>query len=143
MFNKRSQRIGAAGEDQAARALSRIGVEMVEKIATPVKISRASGRPVVMGWDEKVSGDHRGILYGGRSVLAETKTIMDRNLRYSDLRPHQPERLKIHATFGGLSLLVWIHHSGIYIMEFPIDGFESGKSITPEQAARLNIETLE
>jgi hypothetical protein len=139
-MSRHQQRRGALGEDQAARALHRVGVEMVERIATPVTISRRSGKPVVQGWSEKVSGDHRGLLLGGRSVLAETKTIMDRNLRYSDLRKHQPERLQIHATFGGLSLLVWVHESGVYVMEFPIDGFVHGTSLTPEQAQALNIE---
>lgn len=138
-MTRTQQRIGKAGEGLAASALRRAGVEMVEQIATPV-IHNGSR---IIAWGEKVSGDHRGLLYGGRSVLAETKTIMDRNLRYSDLRTHQPERLKVHAQFGGLSLLVWVHHSGVYVMQFPIDGFERGTSITPEQAEKLNIESLE
>jgi hypothetical protein len=75
--------------------------------------------------------------------LAETKTILDRNLRYGDLRAHQPERLQMHANLGGLSLLVWVHHTGIYIMKFPIDGFEKGSSITVSQARELNIEEME
>jgi len=116
------QRIGKAGQNVAAATLSRIGIEMVEEIGTPVKLIPASAQRrdvfrVVFG--EKVSGDHRGILQGGRSVLAETKTILDRNLRYSDLREHQPGRLTDHARLGGLSLLVWVHTSGTYVIIMP------------------------
>lgn len=141
------QSVGKHGQNVAASSMSQLGIEMVEQIGTPVKLIPVQGVPrkdvfrVVFG--EKVSGDHRGILYGGRSVLAETKTILDRNLRYSDLREHQPGRLTSHATFGGLSLLVWVHGSGVYIMEWPIEGFVEGKSITPEKAQSLRIESLE
>lgn len=140
------QTIGKHGQNVAASSMSQLGIEMVEQIGTPVKLipvdnHRKDVFRVVFG--EKVSGDHRGILYGGRSVLAETKTILDRNLRYSDLREHQPGRLTSHAIFGGLSLLVWVHGSGVYIMEWPIEGFTEGKSITPEKARSLRIESLE
>ena len=140
------QTIGKHGQNVAASSMSQLGIEMVEQIGTPVKLipvdnHRKDVFRVVFG--EKVSGDHRGILYGGRSVLAETKTILDRNLRYSDLREHQPGRLTSHATFGGLSLLVWVHGSGVYIMEWPIEGFVEGKSITTEKARSLRIESLE
>ena len=143
---KSEQLTGKHGQNVAASALSRIGVEMVEQIGTPMKlipfsVQRRDVFRVIFG--EKVSGDHRGVLYGGRSVLAETKTILDRNLRYSDLREHQPGRLSSHATFGGLSLLVWVHATGVYIMEWPIEGFAEGKSISPEKARELNIESLE
>ncbi len=143
---REEQNIGKHGQNLAASALSWIGVEMVEQIGTPVKlIPVASQRKDVFRviFGEKVSGDHRGILYGGRSVLAETKTILDRNLRYSDLREHQPGRLSSHATFGGLSLLVWVHNTGVYIMQWPIEGFVEGKSISPERALELNIENIE
>ena len=140
------QSVGKHGQNIAASSMSQLGIEMVEQIGTPVKLipvdnHRKDVFRVVFG--EKVSGDHRGILYGGRSVLAETNTILDRNLRYSDLREHQPGRLTSHATFGGLSLLVWVHGSGVYIMEWPIEGFAEGKSITPEKAQSLRIENLE
>ncbi len=130
------QRTGKAGESLAAAALSALGVKMVERIGTPVLLipTKLSGAFRVI-WSEPVSGDHRGILPGGRSVLAETKTILDRNLRWSDLRAHQPGALTRHAEFGGLSLLVWVHASGVYVMRWPVPGFEPGKSITPGQAA--------
>lgn len=140
------QSVGKHGQNLAASHLSQIGIEMVEQIGTPVKLIPVSEHRkdvfrVVFG--EKVSGDHRGVLRGGRSVLVETKTILDRNLRYSDLREHQPGRLTSHADFGGLSLMVWVHHTGVYIMEWPIIGFAAGKSISIEMARALNIESLE
>ena len=140
------QRIGRAGQSVAASALSRIGVELVEMIGTPVHLSPASDmRKDVfrVRFGEKVSGDHRGILPGGRSVLAETKTILDRNLRFSDMREHQPARLKDHSDMGGLSLLIWVHSSGVYIMQWPVSGFIPGKSLSLDAARALNIESIE
>lgn len=142
-MSRHEDRIGKIGQEQAAAALRRIGVNMVEKIGTPVKIipARVKGTYTVV-WGEKVSGDHRGILDDGISVLAETKTIMDRNLVWSDLREHQPDRLDQHAEFGGVSLLVWVHSSGVYVMRWPVAGFGPRKSITPEQAAQIDVMKL-
>ena len=135
-MTKAQQQIGKHGQELAANALRAIGVEMVEQIGTPVILipTKGSSHIFTVIWGEKVSGDHRGILPGGRSVLAETKTILDRNLRWSDLRDHQPERLSLHNELGGLSLLVWVHHSGVYIMQWPVFGFERGKSLSPMSA---------
>jgi hypothetical protein len=118
---------------------------MVEQIGTPVLLipvvaQRRNTYQVIFG--EKVSGDHRGLIGNGISVLAETKTILDRNLRYSDLREHQPARLAEHTNYGGISLLVWVHGTGAYVMRWPIEGFEAGKSITREQAQELDAETV-
>ena len=136
----REQRTGKAGENLVASVLSSLGVDMIERIGTPVKLipTREPGAYRVI-WSEPVSGDHRGILPGGRSVLAETKTILDRNLRHSDLRPHQPARLTEHHERGGLSLLVWVHTSGIYVMSWPIVGFEPGVSISPDAASKITM----
>jgi len=143
---KAQQKRGSQGQNVAASALRRAGVSMVEKIATPVIFTRQSGKPVIVAWEEPVSGDHRGILPGGRSVLAETKTILDRNLVWSDLREHQPDRLSHHASIGrAVSLLVWVHQSGIYVMRWSADGIEGFapyKSITPERAQVLHNETI-
>lgn len=118
---------------------------MVEQIGTPVLLipvqtQRRNTYQVIFG--EKVSGDHRGLIGNGISVLAETKTILDRNLRYRDLREHQPARLSEHTNYGGISLLVWVHDTGAYVMRWPIEGFEAGKSITHQQAQELDAETL-
>ena len=136
-MTRQEQRIGKAGEGAAARALAALGICMVERIGTPVRLI-PHGRYFAVIWGEWVSGDHRGVLPGGRSVLAETKTALDRNLRWSDLRAHQPQRLSRHAELGGLSLLVWVHESRVhesrvYVMQWPIEGFERGAGITVKQ----------
>lgn len=142
-MSRAEQKRGKAGENWAANAVRAFGVEMVEEIGTPVKIVRTKKMPdglwYKIVWGEKVSGDTRGVLPGGRSVLVETKTILDRNLQWGDLRPHQPGRLSQHAELGGLSLLVWVHASGIYLMQWPISDFRHGKSITPERAKTLHL----
>lgn len=143
---KREQQIGKRGQNTAAAVLSgRCQINMVEQIGTPVillpvQTQRRNTYQVIFG--EKVSGDHRGLIGNGISVLAETKTILDRNLRYSDLREHQPGRLSEHTNYGGISLLVWVHGTGAYVMRWPIEGFETGTSITHEQAQRLDVETV-
>ena len=113
---------------------------MVERIATPVRCiphPRQHGYYRVI-WDEPVSGDHRGLIgEEGRSVLIEVKTILDRNLRFSDFRSHQPDRLSEHARLGGLSLVVWVHTSGVYVMTWPIPGFGEGTSIDVPRAIEL------
>lgn len=135
-MTKLQQQIGKRGQDLAAAALRQLGIEMVEQIGTPVILIPADkrNRSFCVVWGEKVSGDHRGILPGGRSVLAETKTILDRNLRWSDLREHQPERLSEHARHGGLSLLVWVHRTGVHVMRWPVVGFAPGEGMSPEFA---------
>ncbi len=137
------QQIGKHGQQVAASALRRIGVEMVEQIGTPVLLTPTGRDAFRVVYGERVSGDHRGILPNGRSVLAETKTILDRNLRYSDLREHQPDRLSQHNAFGGLSLLVWVHNSGTYIMQWPVDGFGHGTSISVDQATQLALKSVQ
>ena len=143
---KREQRLGKRGQYTAAAVLSgRCGINMVEQIGTPVilipvQAQRRNTYQVIFG--EKVSGDHRGIIGAGISVLAETKTILDRNLRYSDLREHQPARLSEHADLGGISLLVWVEDTGTYVMRWPIEGFVPGTSITPELAEQLDTITV-
>jgi hypothetical protein len=145
-MSKYEDQIGKAGQEVAAAALRRVGVECVEKIGTPVKVIprgiylRQPTYQVI--WGEKVSGDHHGILPGGRAVLAETKTILDRNLQWSDLREHQPEALSRYAEFGGLALLVWVHSTGVYVMQWPVPGFGPRKSISPDRARELDVNDL-
>jgi hypothetical protein len=139
-MTRREDRTGKAGEELAESVLRSLGIEQIERVSTPVKLipSQYPGLfKVIFG--EKVIGDRRGILPGGRSVLIEVKTILDRNLCWSDLRLHQPEGLSRHSELGGMSLLVWVHSSGVYVMRWPIDGFGPGKSITPNQA---DLETV-
>lgn len=142
-MSRKEAKIGKAGENLAANRIRSLGIEMVEEIGTPFTIVKSKPNNWFQGFfGKKVSGDTRGVIPGtGRSVLVETKTIMDRNLRWSDLREHQPERLSQHAELGGWSLLVWVHHTGIYIFEWPIpeSDFRPGKSMTIEVAKRLEI----
>ena len=94
---KREHTVGKQGQGLAADALTRLGVEMVEKIGTPVIMipkGTVHGVPVFhIIFEEKVSGDHRVITRDGIRVLAETKTLLDRNHRYADLRQDHPGRL--------------------------------------------------
>lgn len=145
LMSKREQNIGNHGQVLAASILSGMGIQMIEKIGTPVLLIPVGERKDIFRvvWGEKVSGDHRGILPGGRSVLVEVKTILDRNLRWSDLRDHQPDKLAEHASHGGLSLLVWVHASGVYAMRFPIPDFCEGGSISLEQATREHALVVE
>jgi len=144
-MTRREQLIGKHGQQLARSVLSGLGLEMIEEIGTPVKlIPVASSRKGVYQviWGEKVAGDHRAMFPDGRSVLIEVKTVLDRNLVWSDLREHQPAKLQQHADLNGLSLLVWVHDSGVYVMRFPIEGFGAGKGITPDQAAEYHKFTV-
>lgn len=142
---KREQQIGKNGEQTARSVLDGLGLEMIEKIGTPVKLSPVPGarkNVYQVSFGEKVAADHRALLPDGRSVLIEVKTIYDRNLVWSDLREHQPAKLQQHASLNGLSLLVWVHDSGVYVMRFPVKGFGPGKGITPEKAAEHHTVTV-
>ena len=142
-MTKQQQSIGKHGQELAANTLRGLGVNMVEKIGTPVLLIPGSqkGQFKVI-YEEPASDDHRGILTDGTSVLAETKTILDRNLRWSDLREHQPGRLDEHHKHNGLSLLVWVHSEGVFVIEWPIFDFKPGGSITPAEAKFLHITQL-
>ena len=143
-MTRREDRTGKAGEELAESVLHSLGVEQIERVSTPVKLipSKVPGLFKVI-YGEKVIGDRRGILPGGRSVLIEVKTILDRNLRYSDLREHQPAGLTRHAELGVMSLLVWVHSSGVNVLEWPISGFGPGKSIDPRTAEIENWKGLQ
>ena len=148
-MSRMEQQVGKHGQQQAASYLAGLGLEMVEPIGTPVTLIpfglRKDAFRVIFG--EKVSGDHRALLPDGSSVLIETKTVYDGNLTYGHLREHQPDCLSRHASIGrAVSLLVWVHHSGIYVMRWTPDGiggFGFRKSITPERARQLHDECME
>ena len=148
-MSRQEAKLGLAGQNLAANRLRALGVLQVEPIGTPFTIVRTMklrGQLWYSGFfGEKVSGDLHGHLPNGICILAEVKTIYDRNLRWSDLRPHQPERLDMHAE-NAISLLVWVHHTNVYVMNWftlrATDTFGPGLGITPEQAQRLNIERL-
>jgi hypothetical protein len=141
-MSRTEQAIGKHGQELAQATLRRMGVKMVEQIGTPVHLIphlRDKGYYRVI-FGEKVSGDHRGITFGGISVLVETKTILGREtLRWSDFREHQPGRLSEHHDEGGLSLVAWVSDIGVFVLRWPIPGFGPGKSINFERARELEI----
>lgn len=115
---------------------------MTEPVHTPWRILRdAAGRITSAYPVEKVSGDIRAIAPGGRSVLAEVK-VRDHNLRWTDLEPHQRHALSEHNRLGGLSLLIWLHTTGAYILPWPLPAFGPRLPLTPAQAAALTISAL-
>lgn len=143
-MTRREQNIGKHGEQLAESVLNGLGLEMIEKVGTPVKLipvlSKIKNTYVVI-FGERVAADRRAMLPDGRSVLIEVKTIADRNLQWGDLRPHQPAKLQQHADLNGLSLLVWVNET-VNVMRWPIEGFGPGKGLTPAQAVRVHIETV-
>jgi hypothetical protein len=147
-MTRQNQLTGKHGQQQAASYLSGTGLEMVEEIGNPYKIIRKlkNGHFEVI-FSSLASGDHQARLPDGSGVLIETKTVYDGNLTYSHLRDHQPARLSQHAAIGhAVSLLVWVHHSGIFVMRWTADGipgFAPRKSITPERAVVLHEQTME
>lgn len=143
-MSRRQNQLGKHGQDIAAIALRTRGVLLVEAISThalyiPHPSAKGYFRVV---WDTPASGDHRGVMPDGTSVLAETKNIADHNLRYSNLRPHQPERLTAHSEIA-ISLLVWVHSPEVFVMSWPIHGFQRGASIRPDEASDLDRATRE
>jgi len=147
MMARIQQQVGKAGQEQAASFLAGIGLEMVEPIGNPYRIIRQlPNRHFEVVFTDVASGDHNARLPDGSFVLIETKTVYDGNLTYSHLREQQPERLSQNASIGrAVSLLVWVHSSGIYVMRWysdGIEGFAPYKSITPERAQALHDETM-
>ena len=140
-MSRTQQHQGAVGEQRAEELLQRMGVQMVEQIATPIVITNRNKTGwVKIRYKSKVSGDRRGVMNdgSGRRVLAEVKTTRDRNLRFSDLQPHQVEALNENDALGAVSLLVWVAWFGyrqeITVMRWPVPGFGPRKSIGEEQA---------
>ena len=141
-----SKRLGAAGEDQATRALYRLGVEQVQKIGTPITCIPVSPALTARGifkikYGEPVVGDRRGVAGGGLSVLAEVKTTFARNLQWSDLEAHQITDLDRHDELGGITLIVNVTDNGVHVLRWPIPNFGPGKGITPKQAEAMAINT--
>ncbi len=145
-MSRRQQKIGKHGENLVVSTLSGLGLIRVEHIGNPYAIvgqGAHGGFEVV--FTGTASGDIRALLPSGAEVLVEVKTVLYDNLTWSHLRKHQPRALTAHAQIGAaLSLLVWVHDSGIYIMHWTadgIDGFAPHHSLTPERAAELDKET--
>lgn len=135
-MGRKSQRSGSVGEDIAKMALRTMGVCMVEQIATPIVTTQRRNGWVKIRRKEKVSGDIRGLLPGGRRVLAEVKTVNDDRLIFSRLKPHQVDALNENHELGAVSLLVLVHPYGHCVMRWPIEGFGPRTSIHIDDAAQ-------
>ena len=137
-----SQQIGKAGEELAGYLLRLIGVEMIESIATPKRMipyedERGNIIPGVFKviFSEKVSGDWRGLLSGGRGVHCEVKVRNKERLNYSDLEYHQSAWLDEYAALGGVAVLIWVCLNSQFILKWPIPEFEPGTSLLPSPSA--------
>jgi len=76
-MSKHQQKQGKLGEQQALSTLSSLGVRELYRISTPtVKIPHPTTKGYFrIVYSEPVPGDIRGVLVGGRAVLAEAKTV--------------------------------------------------------------------
>lgn len=142
-MGQRSMAKGIVGQDVIMWRLRSIGVLMVERVHTPWRIERSRGRNgqpsrITAAYPlQKVSGDFRGILPGGRSVMCEVKRVDV--LRFSEFDKHQVEALNDHAQLGGLSLIGWCFPGGDAVLAWPVPGFNPRTSLSVETARALNI----
>lgn len=128
---------GIVGQNVIEWRLREIGVLMVEAVHTPWKVQRVNGKIVGAIPQEKVSGDFRGILPGGRSVLVEVKNF--ETLPYGAFKKHQVDALNAHHANGGVSLVGWVCGSENFLLAWPLPGFVPRTSFPVEAARRLNI----
>ena len=140
---RRSQAKGDTGERIARLALSALGLRQIERIYTGVVIHEWMswlGHGVArISAKYRVSADFRALTNEGRSVLVEVKARDDK-LVWSDLKDHQRSALTEHHLANGLSLLVWITGSDVFVLRWPIDNFGyRKKALTPQRAQRLHI----
>lgn len=143
---KRNHAIGGKVQDEFADLLRTLGVRMVETVHTGWTVIRHKETRQIVGAFpiEKVSGDVRGVLAGGTSVLCECKKRGDR-LTFSDLEQHQHDALNYHHAAGALSLVgfKWeAQGGGRSLMAWPIPGFVARTSISIERAQQLNIRRI-
>ena len=135
---RRSQSIGAQGEEVAENALRACGVQMVEQIATPFAITaRQKGGWIKIVRKTPVSGDRRGVMGdgSGRRVLAEVKSTEGDRIEWSRLEDHQVRALDENHRLGAVSLLVVVYLSvGSYVLRWPVAGFGPGQSIGIQDA---------
>lgn len=136
---QRSVKRGKHGEAIAHRLLDIIGVRQIVHIETGWRVVRMPGGRIINAVPlAKVPGDWRGIMPGGRSVMAEVKE-RKAVLVYSDLEPHQHAALLEHNAHGGLSLVVVVY-TGLMAaaITYPCPSFQPRMpGITPEMARML------
>jgi hypothetical protein len=137
---KARQASGARAEADVERALKLRGFRMVEKIEVPWRIDRRTGKSFAL---KKVSGDFRAVdplrvrisptveVDLARSVLVEVKKH-DGRLPWSAFRSHQIEALREHKSLGGLSIVAWVSHGELTLIDWEViesKGYGPGSSI--------------
>lgn len=130
------QRSGAAAELLVANRLRALGLQCIEKQATPMAKVRGE-------WTHcrQTTADYKALAPGGRAVLIEIKKRA-RLLQWSDLRAHQVAALDAHVAAGGLALLAYVSDIGIHILNWRPIGFGPGTSLTPGQARGLDLKAI-
>ena len=138
---------GKRGEQIALSHLTSIGLYRGEIVETPyVVIARKTENPqwIKIRRSKKVTGDIHGHNSVGTHVLAEVKSGGER-LLYSTMTKHgqhQIYNLDKQAE-KAIALVVWVRDEyELYVLQWPISGFQPHTSITPERAQELNITDL-
>lgn len=140
---KRNMARGTTGQEVIGWRLRALGLLMVERVHTPWRVQRTpakNGQPSrITGATqmEKVSGDWRAVMPGGKSVLVEVKAVD--HLTFSEFADHQVKALNDHLAAGGLSLIGWVFTGGDAVLVWPVPGFVPRTSLAIETAKRLNI----
>ena len=131
--SKQNRAVGEFSQDMVRHHLERMGFKMVERVHTPWTVIRKMGRVVGAFPKEKVSGDFIGIHpIGGRKMLCEVKSRQDGVFPWSCLEDHQRRALDENHVCGGISLLALVRDAKIDVREWPVAGFEKGKSLRIE-----------
>ena len=134
---RRNQAVGKEAEKLVIGVLQSHGLNMVEKIGTPVRMipyrTNTGHKPrgvfrVIFG--DQVSGDIRAFTPDGQGVLVEVKYTGDIDrFQFSRLEDHQVSSLWDCLKTGGLPLLAWVNDWGVHILRWPVTGFKKGTSI--------------
>ena len=126
----KNKKVGDFTESLVQAALNRLGFVLVEKVNTPWCPVRQGGRIVSAFVKDKVSGDFRAVEPGtGRSVLVESKASDTDTLPWSRFEPHQVIALNQHHMANGLSMIAWVRQGVVHLIEWPVPGFQHGKSL--------------
>ncbi|CAM2979573.1 Holliday junction resolvase RecU [Paenibacillus taichungensis] len=84
-----------------------LGLAVVNKRPTPVKVTKAAGAKVLEGFYEEPSTvDYDGIIPGGRGIVFEAKSISGDLFPLSNLKDHQFEYLLKCHKMGGIAFLL-------------------------------------
>ncbi|WP_244213658.1 Holliday junction resolvase RecU [Paenibacillus barcinonensis] len=84
-----------------------LGLAVVNKRPTPVKVTKSAGNTVLEGFYESPSTvDYDGIIPGGRGIAFEAKSIAGDRFPLSNLKGHQFEYLLKCHKMGGIAFLL-------------------------------------